>query len=163
MLAVQPDRYDGARAARSLVSNIFSVQQGVATAEIQLDKDHEIEVSFPAPYGELDLRAMGFAYQVLFNLMAFDRVVQQSCVDECKRTGLHSDGYESDLAGIALHADKITLHYYGAVVNTEWYEVFSLCEGDWVHTRSGTAIGTGAVVQLEGPQGQHAGMANAPR
>lgn len=130
-------------------------------AEIFLDKDHEIDVSFPAPYGELDLGAIGFAFQVLANLMAFDRVVQQSCVDECKRTGLHSDSYESDLAGIALDAEQITLHYYGAVVNTEWYEVFSLCEGDWVHTRSGTAAGTGAVVHLEGPQGLHSGIVNA--
>ncbi len=38
----------------------------------------------------------------------------------------------------------LTLHYWGAVVNTEWDDEFSLVRHGWIHTRSGLGPGTGS-------------------
>lgn len=151
MLQVHLNRYDGASIALCLKPETFSIRDGRAVAEIEWGEDHEIEVSFPASASGYERETFDLARQVLCTLGAFDNIVQAVCAEECKRSGLHSDNYESVLAGVSLNQDTITLHYWGAAVNTEWDEKFTLVGDGWVHTQSGTGAGSGAMVRLGDP------------
>ena len=57
---------------------------------------------------------------------AFDNLVQWACAQECQRSGLASENFESVLAFVTLSETKVTLHYRGIVVNTGWDDEFLL-------------------------------------
>ena len=50
------------------------------------------------------------------------------------------------LAFVTLSETKVTLHYWGDAVNTEWDDEFSLVGSGWGHTHSGLGPGTGSTV-----------------
>jgi hypothetical protein len=154
-LNLRPTRYDARQALASFAADSALIEDGVALLELTLSTDHEIDIELPAPNGPPSAEVIELARLALRNLAALDLIVQIGCAQECERTKLDSDNFESWLAGISITLDTITLHYWGDVVNTEWDEVFSLLDGKWIHTASGTGAGTGAVVSLNRLESPH--------
>jgi hypothetical protein len=92
------NRYDGCVALSSVRPDKASMDGEVASIELALSEEHEIEIYFPAPQGEIDDLFIALAKDVLENLSDMDNAVQRSCADDCARTGHHSRDYESYLA-----------------------------------------------------------------
>lgn len=124
---------------------------GYAHVTLRWADETEVDVEVRAPNRQVDPGLFAVARAVLVRLAAIDNIVQRQCAGECERSGLHSMHYESLLARIFIAEGEVTPHYWGAVVNTEWDEVFSLVEGVLRHDRSGTGKGSGEVVSIEVP------------
>jgi hypothetical protein len=105
-------------------------------------------LQLPVTSGIVDASTLEIARLVFRKLSKLDNVVQQNCAAECNRSGLQSENFESLLACVILDLDNVTLRYWGSVVNTEWDEVFSIHRGQLTHVRSGSGLGTGAVITL---------------
>ena len=132
MLKIDLNRLDGRGAAKRLQLDSFRISGDEALAEIMIAIDHSIEFYLPAPQGNIDKRLIESAKDVLVHLGQMDNAVQNSCAEECARSGYHSRNYESWLAYATLvSSDDVVLHYDGAVVNTEWDERFSRVNGVW--------------------------------
>ncbi len=148
MLIVQSNRYSGSRAA-SLFSTVnVKLHLDQASIELPLSEDHDIDVCFAAAESGYSQSDYKLAHQVVSNLEVFDNIVQEACAADCISSGLHSSNFESYLTGIEVSHSEVSFLYIGAVVNTEWNEVFSLVDGRWVHTKSGTGKGSGRSVSL---------------
>lgn len=101
-------------------------------AEIAIAQDHCIDFYLPASQGNIDSRLLESARDVLVHLSEMDNAVQNSCAEECARSGYLSRNYEGRLAYATLvNSDEVVLSYYGAAVNTEWDERFIRVNGVW--------------------------------
>lgn len=92
----------------------------------------ELEVYFPSTNGTVAQQYIDKARRVLQNIKEMDNLVQDSCNNECKRTGIHKRDFELYLAYINIEEYEVALTYYGLRVNTEWNAIFrETGEGLW--------------------------------
>jgi|SRR5579884_2679569 len=133
MVKIDRDRIDGRVAMSCLRLEVARIHGEQGLIELQLSDNHEIEVYFPAPQGVFEEGWVEQAREVLSQLSDMDNTVQCSCAEECARSGLPSENYESLLACITMiNADTVALRYFGAVVNTVWDVRFVRGNGRWI-------------------------------
>ena len=131
-LKVDLYRLDGRVALSGLKSDKVRINGSEASVELMLSEGHQIEVLFPAPQNQNDEQWVQSISDVLCHLAEMDNTVQRVSAEQCARSGYDSINYESELAYITLAGhDSVVLHYFGAVVNTEWDEQFVRVNGEW--------------------------------
>jgi hypothetical protein len=141
-MAFDLDRIDGTFALPLLRPDDVSVHGDEAMIELRLSADHEIEMYFPAPGGEVEAVWLELAADVLARLTAMDNEVQRVSADQyaaATRTKNWADKpypsshYEGELAYITLTEDAgAVLHYFVIGCNSEWDERFVRIGGQWV-------------------------------
>ncbi|HEU5116316.1 MAG TPA: hypothetical protein VFT74_06510 [Isosphaeraceae bacterium] len=132
MLEVCLDRYDGRLALSELRVERTVINGDTATITLPLSDEHEIEVYFPVLQGVISDPLLERAKSVLKSLASMDNQVQQACAEECARTGIASENFESYLSYISLGGAVVVLGYFGSAVNTNWDEQFTMRDGKWV-------------------------------
>lgn len=85
----------------------------------------EISITLPDANGTPSHDEQAFLLQVLRQIRTLDNLVQQSCEQECVRTGLGPENYELAIGWVCLEKQNLieqtlALTYYGLRVNTEW-------------------------------------------
>jgi hypothetical protein len=94
--------------------------------EWDLETEHGcIGITLPDAHGTPDPEAGAFLVDVLHQIRTLDNLVQESCEQECIRTGLGSQNYELAIGWIWIQNENLTeqtlaLTYYGTMVNTDW-------------------------------------------
>ncbi|WP_395738157.1 hypothetical protein [Prosthecobacter sp.] len=97
----------------------------------------EIGITLPDAQGAPDPEARAFLVDVLRQVRTLDNLVQQSCEEECVRSGLGSAAYELALGWIWIQKENLidqtlALTYYGMRVNTDWDAKFKRdAAGTW--------------------------------
>jgi hypothetical protein len=85
----------------------------------------EIGITLPDANGAPAHDEQAFFVEVLGQVRALDNLVQQSCEQECVRTGLGPENYELAIGWVCIEnksliEQTLALTYYGLRVNTSW-------------------------------------------
>ena len=136
-VAFDLNRISGTSALQLLRPANVSVRCDEATIELPLSSEHEIELYFPAPGGEVMTTWLELAADVLNHLTAIDNEVQRVCAEYWFK---HSAGstspitfYEGELAYITLtDTNEAVLGYFVIGCNSNWEERFVFNEGKWM-------------------------------
>ena len=130
-LKVFPDRYDGGSVAAEIQAGRLRSAGDQAVIELPFGEDGEFEIVFENDGLPIDESLLTQARLLMFSVGKLDNQVQESCAEECRRTGLHPRNFESMLACVKLSPNVAKLHYFGAGVNTEWDELAEFSNGSW--------------------------------
>jgi hypothetical protein len=136
-VAFNLDRLDGKLALSQLRPENASVRCDRATIELRLSTEHEIDLYFPAPNGEIAAVWLELAADVLAHLTAIDNEVQRVCSEYYAKhwadSRYPSSYFEGELAYITLAEDEgALLEYFVIGCNSQWEERFIRTTGRWV-------------------------------
>jgi hypothetical protein len=141
-VAFNLDRVDGTLALPMLRPENVKVRGDRATIELQLSAEHEIELYFPAPGGNIEAVWLALAADVLAHLTAIDNEVQRVSADQYAAatrmknwadSPYPSSYFEGELAYITLtEGARAVLGYFIIGCNSNWHEMFVRIAGQWV-------------------------------
>ena len=130
-LKIERDRYDGMSTIPLITRHNIQGSGSEAYIEAPLGDDEDFCIYFDTREGEVNDALLGAARTLLSQVAYIDNQVQESCAEECKRSGLHPRNYEGMLAFVTISHDKARLRYFGTGVNTEWDELAEMRDGQW--------------------------------
>lgn len=134
-MAFELNRIDGTPTLSSLRPENFSVKAGEAMVELPVAANQEIELYFPALYGNIEAMWLELATDLMTHLTEIDNEVQRISAEQWKANGQDwpSSYYEGDLAYVRLAGpDEAVLRYWVIGCNSEWDERFFRTHGKWV-------------------------------
>ncbi len=130
MLKLNFNRYKAEEFLTKFKATTHHIEDGEAAFLFQIDGE-DLYIFLPLENGVIVHSLVIVAEEVLANIQEFDNQVQQSCAEECLRTGHHARNYELYLAYIRIFLEYVELRYYGLRVNTEWSAIFKKSEVGW--------------------------------
>lgn len=132
-LKVTPDRNNARAMIQHIVAKNIEYESGSYLISLPMGVDDSDQCALYFDAEQVDEPLLEVARSLLRDLDRLDNAVQASCVDSCRKSGLHPRAFESALAFMTLRADSVVLHYHGTGVNTEWDELARLEGGVWIH------------------------------
>ncbi len=118
------DRYDPGDLLKQFAQQQPQSLLGAWEWELETDLG-EISITLPDANGTPAQEEQAFLREVLGQIRALDNLVQQSCEEDCVRTGLGPENCDLAIGWVCIENQNLieqtlALTYYGLRVNTEW-------------------------------------------
>ena len=137
-LKIEHDRYDGTSTISLITHDNIQFAGSKAYIEAPLGEDEDFCIYFDTDKDNVDEAMLSAARGLMSQIAYIDNQVQESCAEECKRSGLHPRNYEGMLAFVTISHEKARLRYFGTGVNTEWDELAEMRDGQWRYVGTDT-------------------------